>query len=128
MGNSCVHPPVDVCIDNHKQTVDWATYNAHKYELFSANCEQPEDLVVDSPWTDGTWACNDTTVEQTGTHTVTPYVKVDGVWVPGTPVVDAYAPHPDAQCQRDQALLRSRRVGNARLGLATTPQPGRRRT
>ena len=87
VNDTCTHPPVDVCVDNHKQTIDWATYNRGKYELYSANCEQPADIVTDSDWTDGTWACNDTTVEQTGTHTVTKYVKVGGVWVPGTPDV-----------------------------------------
>jgi len=83
VGNSCDPPPVVVCVDNHKQTIPYATYNQNpsSYTLYDQNCEQPKDKVTKTEWTDGTWTCNDTTVEQTRKKTVTPYIKVNGEWV-----------------------------------------------
>jgi len=53
------------------------------YFKFGGTCDtpKPEDKVVYSDWKDGEWACNDTTVTQTRTKTVTSYKKVDGQWV-----------------------------------------------
>jgi LPXTG-motif cell wall-anchored protein len=48
---------------------------------------KPDDLVTETPWTDGQWECGDTTVIQTRTVTVTTYTLVDGQWVAGTPSV-----------------------------------------
>ena len=47
--------------------------------------EQPDDLVEVTPWVDGTFECEDTTVEQTRIVTTTVYVLVDGEWVKGQP-------------------------------------------
>lgn len=48
----------------------------------SSDCiaPQPEALVTYGDWTDGVYACGDTTVLQTRTVTTTPYVLVEGNW------------------------------------------------
>lgn len=45
------------------------------------NPPQPEDKVTYSEWVDGTWECEDTSVVQTRTRTVTPYKLVENEWV-----------------------------------------------
>ncbi len=49
----------------------------------AADCSipQPDPQVAMTEWVDGTWACDDTTVEQTREVTTTPYAWVDGAWV-----------------------------------------------
>jgi hypothetical protein len=49
----------------------------------AADCSipQPDPQVTMTEWVDGTWACDDTTVEQTREVTTTPYAWVDGAWV-----------------------------------------------
>jgi len=48
------------------------------------DCEEtpkPDPKVEYGEWTDGDWACDDTTVTQTRTRTTTPFIWVDGDWV-----------------------------------------------
>jgi hypothetical protein len=49
----------------------------------AADCSitQPDPQVTATEWVDGTWACGDTTVEQTREVTTTPYAWIDGAWV-----------------------------------------------
>ena len=44
-------------------------------------CVPPPPMVTYSEWGDGTFECDDTSVEQTRTKTTTPYVYDDGEWV-----------------------------------------------
>lgn len=49
--------------------------------------DYPGDLVSYSDWVDGQYECDDTTVDQTRTKSVTSYTLVDHVWVANEPVV-----------------------------------------
>ena len=49
--------------------------------------DYPGDDVSYGDWVDGDYDCDDTTVEQTRTKSVTSYTLVDHEWVAGTPVV-----------------------------------------
>lgn len=52
------------------------------------SCEEPETKIEYSEWVDGTYECDDTTVTQTRTKTVTTYTFVSGTgWVADEPVV-----------------------------------------
>lgn len=63
-------------------------YDDATYALLCAPT-RPAERVVEAPWQDETWACNDTTTTQTRTVTRTPYVWDAGarVWVPGVSTV-----------------------------------------
>ena len=65
---------------NAATTTESQTRQLTAAELATCIPDQPEPKVTDGEWVDGVWECGDTTVEQTRTTTVTPYVLVDGQW------------------------------------------------
>jgi LPXTG-motif cell wall-anchored protein len=57
---------------------------SHWIVCTGAPTPQPDTEVTEGHWTDGTWACGATTVEQTRTITTTTYLLVAGQWQPHT--------------------------------------------